>query len=144
CGISSATRSRHLHRAALRFEIVTAVMRVLVVDDEKNIRRTMVLALESMNHAAVAVSSGKEALDALRQAPFAVIFLDLKLGRENGLKLLDEIRRLAPAAAVVIITAYASIETAVEAIRQGAFDYLPKPCTPEQIRQLLDRIMRTQ
>lgn len=119
-------------------------MRVLVVDDEKNIRRTMVLALESMDHGVVAVSSGKEALEALRQTPFSVIFLDLKLGRENGLQLLEEIRRLAPAAAVVIITAYASIETAVEAIRQGAFDYLPKPCTPEQIRQVLDRIMHTQ
>jgi two-component system, NtrC family, response regulator AlgB len=123
---------------------LAVVMRVLVVDDEKNIRRTMVLALESMDHAVVAVSSGPEALEALRQTAFAVIFLDLKLGRENGLKLLDEVHRLAPAAAVVIITAYASIETAVEAIRQGAFDYLPKPCTPDQIRQLLDRIMRTQ
>ena len=119
-------------------------MRVLVVDDERNIRRTMVLALESMDHEAVAVASGKEALEALGQAAFGAIFVDLKLGRENGLQLLDEIRRLAPGAAVVIITAYASIETAVEAIRQGAFDYLPKPCTPGQIRQLLDRIMRTQ
>ena len=51
--------------------------------------------------------------------------------------MLEEILRLAPQAAVVIVTAYASIETAVEAMRRGAFDYLPKPCTPDQVRQLL-------
>ncbi|MBV9491511.1 MAG: sigma-54-dependent Fis family transcriptional regulator [Verrucomicrobia bacterium] len=119
-------------------------MQVLVVDDEKNIRRAMALALESMDHQVVTASSAREALDALRQTTFSVIFLDLKLGQEDGLRVLADMRRLAPSAAVVIITAYASIETAVEAIRQGAFDYLPKPCTPEQIRQLVDRIIRTQ
>jgi NtrC-family two-component system response regulator AlgB len=118
-------------------------MRTLVVDDEKNIRRTMALALESMDHEAVTASSGAEAIKELKNAAFDVVFLDLKLHQENGLEVLEEILRLAPQAAVVIVTAYASIETAVEAMRRGAFDYLPKPCTPDQVRQLLARIERT-
>src|ERR1700738_4927744 len=119
-------------------------MRILVVDDEKNIRRTMAMALESMDHEVVCVASGSEAYKELKSAAFDAIFLDLKLYQENGLDVLEEILRLAPRTAVVVVTAFASIETAVEAMRRGAFDYLPKPCTPDQVRQLLERIARTQ
>jgi NtrC-family two-component system response regulator AlgB len=118
-------------------------MRTLVVDDEKNIRRTMAMALESMDHEVVCVATGAEALRELRSSGFDVVFLDLKLHQENGLEILDEILRLSPQAAIVIVTAFASIETAVEAMRRGAFDYLPKPCTPDQVRQLLVRIEHT-
>src|SRR3984893_11366385 len=118
-------------------------MRTLVVDDEKNIRRTMAMALESMDHEVVCVASGSEAFKELKSASFDAIFLDLKLYQENGLDVLEEILRLAPRTAVVVVTAFASIETAVEAMRRGAFDYLPKPCTPDQVRQLLERIERT-
>src|ERR1700751_2668719 len=118
-------------------------MRTFVVDDEKNIRRTMAMALESMDHEVVCVATGAEALRELRSLGFDVVFLDLKLHQENGLEILDEILRLSPQAAIVIVTAFASIETAVEAMRRGAFDYLPKPCTPDQVRQLLVRIEHT-
>src|SRR5271155_3438318 len=118
-------------------------MRTLVVDDEKNIRRTMAMALESMDHEVVCVATGAEAFKELKSAAIDVVFLDLKLHQESGLEVLEEILRLAPQVAVVIVTAYASIETAVEAMRRGAFDYLPKPCTPDQVRQLLARIDRT-
>jgi NtrC-family two-component system response regulator AlgB len=118
-------------------------MRTLVVDDEKNIRRTMAMALESMDHDVVCVASGAEALKELKGAGFDVVFLDLKLHQENGLDFLEEILRIAPKVAIVIVTAFASIETAVDAMRRGAFDYLPKPCTPDQVRQLLARIERT-
>jgi two-component system, NtrC family, response regulator AlgB len=118
-------------------------MRTLVVDDEKNIRRTMAMALESMDHEVVCVATGAEALRELRISGFDVVFLDLKLHQENGLEVLEEILRLSPQVAIVIVTAFASIETAVEAMRRGAFDYLPKPCTPDQVRQLLVRIEHT-
>jgi NtrC-family two-component system response regulator AlgB len=118
-------------------------MRILVIDDEKNIRRTMVLALESMDQEVVAVASGKEGVRELTRAPIDVVFLDLKLHQESGLDVLAEIFRVAPLAAVVMVTAFASIETAVEAMRRGAFDYLPKPCTPNRVRQVLSRIERT-
>jgi NtrC-family two-component system response regulator AlgB len=104
----------------------------------------MAMALESMDHEVVCVASGAEAFKELKNAAFDVVFLDLKLHpQESGLDVLEEVLRLAPQAAVVIVTAFASIETAVEAMRRGAFDYLPKPCTPDQVRQLLARIERT-
>jgi two-component system, NtrC family, response regulator AlgB len=103
----------------------------------------MALAIESMEHDVVCVASGAEAFKELRSVAFQVVFLDLKLHQESGLEVLAEVLRLAPQTAVVIITAFASIETAVEAMRLGAFDYLPKPCTPDQVRQLLVKIERT-
>jgi NtrC-family two-component system response regulator AlgB len=118
-------------------------MRILVVDDEKNIRRSFSTALESMDHATTCVSNSVAALSELRAQTFDVVLLDLKLAQENGLDVLEEILRIAPQTAVVMVTAYASIETAVEAMRRGAFDYLPKPCTPDQLRQVLARIELT-
>lgn len=118
-------------------------MRALIVDDEKNIRRALTMAVESMEHEARAVSNSAMALADVRSATWDVVLLDLKLAQESGLDVLDEILRISPQTAVVIVTAYASIETAVEAMRRGAFDYLPKPCTPDQVRQVLARVEKT-
>ena len=71
-------------------------MRVLVIDDETNIRRTFSLALDSMNHEVSTAASGREALDQLKQANFDVAFLDLKLSQESGLDVLEEILRVSP------------------------------------------------
>lgn len=118
-------------------------MKVLLVDDEQNIRRTLTVALESMEHEVTSVADGKSALRELRNGSFDVMLLDLKLSQESGLDVLEEALRLSPKLAVVLVTAFASIETAVEAMRRGAFDYLPKPCTPEQVRHVLNRIAKT-
>ncbi|MDD5200136.1 MAG: sigma-54 dependent transcriptional regulator [Terrimicrobiaceae bacterium] len=118
-------------------------MRILIIDDEKNIRRMLVTAVESIGHEAMAASTGAQAIDELKAGRFDAAFLDLKLGQESGLDLLQELLRISPRLAVVMVTAYASLETAVEAMRRGAFDYLPKPCTPDQVRQALAHIERT-
>ena len=118
-------------------------MKVLVVDDEHNIRRALTVALESMEHQVTSVADGVSALHELRASSYEVMLLDLKLSQESGLTVLEEALRISPQLAVVIVTAFASIETAVEAMRRGAFDYLPKPCTPEQVRHVLERIART-
>ncbi len=118
-------------------------MRILIVDDEKNIRRTMALALESMDHDVASASNSATALAEVRAASFDVVLLDLRLSQENGLDVLEEILQISPQISVVMVTAYASIETAVEAMRRGAADYLPKPCTPDQVRQVLERIAKT-
>jgi NtrC-family two-component system response regulator AlgB len=118
-------------------------MRVLIVDDEKNIRRALAMALESMSHDVACASNSALALAELRAKSFDAVLLDLRLAQESGLDVLEEILRVNPQAAVVMVTAYASVETAVEAMRRGAFDYLPKPCTPEQVRQVLARIEKT-
>jgi NtrC-family two-component system response regulator AlgB len=119
-------------------------MRILVVDDERNIRNTFRIAIEAFGHDVEVASTASEALQLLKAARgFDVAFLDLKLSQESGLDLLSSLLELSPRLTVVIVTAFASIETAVEAMRRGAFDYLPKPCTPEQIRQVILRVEKT-
>ena len=118
-------------------------MRVLVLDDEKNIRQALAMAIESAGHTVATAATGAEAFKRLEEESFQAVFLDLKLQQESGLDLLGKLLSSAPNISVVIVTAYASIETAVEAMRRGAFDFLAKPCTPDQVRQVLERIEHT-
>jgi two-component system, NtrC family, response regulator AlgB len=113
---------------------------VLVVDDEKNIRHTLRICLESLEADVTEASSAQAALEAIKRTRFAVVFLDLRLGTDSGLDLIAEGLAENPNAAIIVMTAYATIETAVEAVRRGAWDYLPKPFTPAQIRHLLERV----
>ncbi|MFO0908991.1 MAG: sigma-54 dependent transcriptional regulator [Isosphaeraceae bacterium] len=117
-------------------------MRVLVVDDEPNIRRTLRVALEAMGHTVREAAEGARALACLEDEPSDVALVDLRLGDESGLDLIARLRGLSPRLAVVVITAHASIDTAVESMRRGAFDYLPKPFTPAQVRGVLERVER--
>jgi NtrC-family two-component system response regulator AlgB len=113
---------------------------VLVVDDEKNIRQTLRVCLESMDAEVTEASSAPAALEAIGRTVFDVVFLDLRVGTQNGLELIPQILAENPNVAIVVVTAYATVETAVEAIRRGAWDYLPKPFTPNQIRHLLEKV----
>jgi len=117
-------------------------MNILVIDDDASLRRTLRVSLEVLGHKASEARDGAQALDLLARRPFEVALLDLRLAQEHGLDLLPRLLSLAPGLHVVIVTAYATIETAVEAMRRGAFDYLPKPFTPDQLRLVLDRIAR--
>ncbi|MBI3304189.1 MAG: sigma-54-dependent Fis family transcriptional regulator, partial [Deltaproteobacteria bacterium] len=114
--------------------------RVLVIDDEKNIRTTLSMCLEGMGCEVTAVPSGQAALAALGRQVFDLAFLDLRLGETNGLDLLPQLLAESPDLVVVVITAYATFDTAVEAIKRGAQDYLPKPFTPAQIGHVVRKI----
>jgi two-component system, NtrC family, response regulator AlgB len=118
-------------------------MNVLIIDDEENIRKTTAMALESMGHDVTTADRGGAALKILEGAKFDASVLDLKLRDENGMDLLPELLKRSPQLSVVVFTAYASIETAVEAMRRGAADYIAKPFTPDQIRQVMARIEET-
>ncbi len=118
-------------------------MRVLLIDDERNISRMMSSALETEGHEIAAVESSSGALRQLQKESFDIAFLDLRLGHEDGLEVLAKLRQADAGLAVVMITAHASIHTAVEAMRRGATDYLPKPFTPEQVRLTVERIAKT-
>jgi NtrC-family two-component system response regulator AlgB len=113
-------------------------LRILIVDDEANIRTTLAMCLEADGHTVAACVSVHEAQEAIARRVFDLVFLDLRLGMENGLDFLPALRSECPWAQVVVITAYASIETAVEAMKRGAGDYLPKPFEPVQV-QLITR-----
>jgi NtrC-family two-component system response regulator AlgB len=117
-----------------------SALRVLVIDDEKNIRTMLGVCLEEAGCAVTAVSSAEAALDALRRQAFEIAFLDIRLGAVNGLEVLPKLLAESPHLSVVVITAYATIETAVDAIKRGATDYLPKPFTPAQIRHVVEQI----
>jgi NtrC-family two-component system response regulator AlgB len=117
-------------------------MNILLIDDEATLRRALRITLESMKHQVAEAAEGAHALELLRDRPFDLAFLDLRLGREQGMDVLPLLLRQAPGLNVVVITAYATISTAVEAMRLGAFDYLPKPYTPDQLRVILERVTR--
>lgn len=118
-------------------------MRTLIIDDEENIRRTTALLLEGMGHEVVPVAGPDEAIEQLDKFQFDVAFLDLKLkGNKNGIDILPTLQARNPGLDVVVFTAFASFESAVEAIRAGAADYLPKPFTLDQVRQVLARIVK--
>ena len=114
-------------------------MDVLLIDDEASLRRTLRTTLEAMGHAVVEAGTREAALQQLHRRPADVALLDLRLGAGSGLDLLPELLQAAPELAVVVMTAYAAIDTAVEAMRRGAADYLPKPFTPDQLRVALNR-----
>ena len=118
-------------------------MRVLIVDDEVSIRKTTRVAVETMGHEVLEASTGARALKVLEEGPVDVCFLDVKLGPEDGLEVLGKLLQAVPALAVVMFTAFANIATAVEAMRRGAFDFIPKPFTPDQIRGVLAKVAKT-
>jgi NtrC-family two-component system response regulator AlgB len=114
---------------------------VLVIDDEKNIRATLALCLEQAGCTVSAVSSGTAALAVLEKQHVDLAFLDLRLGVESGLDLIPRLLAERPGLSIVMITAHATFDTAVEAIRRGAWDYLPKPFTPTQIVHAVDKVV---
>jgi NtrC-family two-component system response regulator AlgB len=119
---------------------LTDSMRVLIIDDEKSIRSSTSAALSAEGHHANIADSSTVALLKLQEEAYDLAFLDLRLGDEDGLEVLEGLKRLQPNLVVVVFTAYASVSSAVSAMQKGAFDYLEKPFTPEQLRQILGRI----
>ena len=114
-------------------------LRVLVIDDEKNILVTLSMCLESMGCTVATAASAPAALQAIARQPFDLAFLDLRIREASGLELLPKLLHESPELAVVIITAYANFDTAVQAIKGGAMDYLPKPFTPAHIRRQVEQ-----
>src|SRR3954471_9997573 len=114
-------------------------MRILIVDDEPNIRRTLRTALEAIGLAVEEAATGPGALGLVERQAFDVALVDLRLGGESGLDLLEPLLAQLPRLAIIVITAHASIDSAVEAMRRGAFDYMAKPFTPAQVRAVLER-----
>jgi NtrC-family two-component system response regulator AlgB len=112
-------------------------MDILIVDDERSIRLTTSMALEAEGHYVETAEDGALALKRIKEENFDLVFLDLRLGDEDGLEILQKILTMKPQQLVTIFTAHATISTAVKATQLGAFDYLEKPFTPDQLRAIL-------
>jgi len=118
-------------------------LHALIVDDERNIRQTLRVCLEALGADVVEASSAPAAIEAMRQGVFGLVITDLRLGAQSGLDLIPDLLAQSPNVAIVMITAYATRETAAEAVRRGACDCLAKPFTPAQIRQVVARTRQT-
>ncbi len=116
---------------------------ILVVDDEEITRESMAAWLREDGYAVTTAASGREALEKTRDREFAIYFLDLKMPKGlDGIETMMEIKKLYPNPSIVIITAYATVDTAITAMKEGALEYIVKPCNPQEISLLVGRIMK--
>lgn len=114
---------------------------ILIVDDDRSIRTNLALFIESLGHRAEAVGDGGAALERLSRVPFDIVLSDVRMPGIGGLALLRELRHRQIEVPVVFMTAYAEVPQAVEAMRLGAYEYLMKPFSPDDIRLLIARIL---
>lgn len=117
-------------------------VRILVVDDEVNIRKTLSLCLETEGYEVVSVSNVRDAESENSRRSFDIAFLDLRLGVDDGMDLVPTLLSVSPWLKIIVITAYSSVETAVEAIHRGCADYIPKPFTPSQVKIAVEKIVK--
>ncbi len=114
---------------------------ILVVDDEKNIRFTMSQALAPLGIPVLTAVNGEEAMEKLLEGPFSLVFLDLKMPGIGGMEALHRIKNRWPGVRVIIITAHGTVESAVEAMKLGAVDFIQKPFSPGEIRELATTVL---
>jgi len=114
---------------------------ILIVDDEKNIRLTLSQTLEALGVEPDTAANGEETLAKLKEKEFGLILLDLKMPGMDGMEVLRRVREIRPDIRVIIITAYGTIESAVEAMKLGAVDFIQKPFATEEIRELVSRVI---
>jgi DNA-binding response OmpR family regulator len=114
---------------------------ILIVDDEKNIRLTLSQALEILEVETDTAANGEEALSKLKEKKFGLILLDLKMPGMDGMEVLRQVSEIRPDIRIIIITAYGTVESAVEAMKLGAADFIQKPFASEEIRELVSRVM---
>jgi DNA-binding NtrC family response regulator len=116
---------------------------ILVVDDEEVMCESLAAWLREDGYVVDTAASGSEAVEKARARDYAIYFLDLKMaGGMDGIETMLQVRRLHPDASIIIITAYATVDTAITAIKEGAQEYIVKPCNPEEISLLVNRIIK--
>jgi DNA-binding NtrC family response regulator len=116
---------------------------ILVVDDEEVMRESLAAWLREDGYGVDTAASGREAIEKAREKDFAIYFIDLKMpGGIDGIETMMEIRKMHTEAPIIIITAYATVDTAITAMKEGAQEYIVKPCNPEEISLLVSRIIK--
>ena len=120
----------------------TAKTRILIVDDEEIVRESLAGWLEQDGYTVATAADGFEAIAQLKDHEWSIMLLDMKMPGMDGLTVLEQSKTIQPATTVVIMTAYATVETAVNAIKRGAYDYLVKTCDPEELSLMIQKIVR--
>jgi DNA-binding NtrC family response regulator len=114
---------------------------LLVVDDQPSIRQSMLITFRREGYEVQEAESGEQALEILERRPFDLVITDLRMSGLDGIEVLKQVKEMAPDTEVVVMTAYGTIEGAVEAIKRGAYDYLTKPFQPEELTLLAQRAL---
>lgn len=112
---------------------------VLVVDDEKRVRDVCIKMLRSEEHEAGGAASAEIGLQMIQQKHFDIILMDLMMPGMPGMEALAQIRAMHPDTVVIVITGYATLDHAIEAMKKGAFDFIPKPFSPDDLRIVLTK-----
>jgi DNA-binding NtrC family response regulator len=115
--------------------------RILIVDDDETVRWSYLRSLESISCNVVSARDGEEALQTMEQNPFDVVLHDLRMPGQDGLSVLRTIKQKWPESEVVIITGYPTVDSAKEAVRLGAYDYVAKPVGPQDVVNVTDGAM---
>jgi DNA-binding NtrC family response regulator len=116
---------------------------IMVVDDEEVMRESLAAWLREDGYAVDTAVSGKDAIEKVKTLDYAIYFIDLKMpGGMDGIETMMEIRKIHPEASIIIVTAYATVDTAITAMKEGAQEYIVKPCNPEEISLLVGRIIK--
>ncbi len=115
--------------------------KILIVDDEPDICKALEFFLKKEGYAVTSVNSGEDALERLKSESFDAVITDLKMGKIDGMAVLEKSKEISPETPVIIMTAFASIESAVEAMKKGASDYIVKPFLNEEIRLTIKKVL---
>src|SRR5262245_415802 len=115
-------------------------LRILFADDERSLQEFMRSELPRLGHEVVVCPDGRQAVKSLQTSKFDAALLDLRMPGLTGIEVLEEIKKVSPETDVVIMTGHASIETAIDAVRLGAFDYITKPCKLTEIEAILRKV----
>jgi two-component system response regulator HydG len=113
--------------------------KILVADDQRNMRTTLALMLKGHGHDVDQAVDGDEAMKRVAEEPYDLVLTDLKMGNQDGLAVLRRVKEVSPLTEVVVMTAFGTIESAVEAMRGGAYDYIQKPFSEEELAVKVDR-----
>lgn len=113
--------------------------KIIIIDDDQDFAASLKLILEGENYQPLLAQSEEEALDVVRENAVDLALLDIRLGQDNGIDLLPKLKKLQPNILCVMITGFGTMETAIQALKYGAYDYLRKPVSPEELMISLDR-----
>ncbi len=114
-------------------------IQILIVDDQVNTCKSLQAILKKSGYRSEYTLSAEEALRRVQSGHFDIVISDIRMPGMDGMQLLDEVKKIQPHLVVIMVTGYATIKSAVEAIQKGAYDYLPKPFTPDEVRVILER-----
>ncbi|RLA90743.1 MAG: endopeptidase La [Deltaproteobacteria bacterium] len=134
-------KERVLEYLAVRTLCSIQSSRVLVVDDEEIARQNLEYILRKEGHQVSTAANGEEALDQVKSHDFDLVLTDLKMDRVDGLQLLESVKRLSPHTEIIMVTGYATVSTAVDALRKGAAHYLSKPIKLDELRETVREII---